>query len=174
MRITRRAALAVLLLVLGFASAPTDAAAQAPIAAPARWWLAGGIGGGGSAEVDGGAVLLQLVHQRGPHHFALRGLLMADVWLGADDTMGDLGVLYGRTLSSRGIGHLAAAAGVAYTEVQGCDDPNGCATVGVPVTVELALTPLEFFGVGAQLFGNVNPNAFFGGAAILLQLGWMP
>ena len=91
-----------------------------------------------------------------------------------DDAVGDLGVLYGRTASARGIGHLAAAAGVAYTLVEGCGDPDGCVTFGVPVAVELALTPLEFIGVGAQLFGNVNRESLFGGAAIFLQLGWMP
>jgi hypothetical protein len=52
--------------------------------------------------------------------------------------------------------------------------PRRAAVAVVLLLVQLALTPLAVIGVGAQLFGNLNPNAPFGGAAVFLQLGWTP
>ena len=73
MGIFRRAAVAVVLFLLSPGPGCPTLAAQAAEEPPSRWWAAGGVGGG-SWKADGAAGLLELVHQRGPHHFALRGL----------------------------------------------------------------------------------------------------
>lgn len=115
----------------------------------------------------------QLVWQKGRHHAALRG--MGAATLGATgEALGELGVLYGRTRSSAW-GHYTLAAGLAFTDpgvcnLEGCD----VSTVGVPLVLDAGFEPTDVLGLGLQLFANVNPEAFYGGLALTLQLGWMP
>ncbi len=137
-----------------------------------RIWLGAGVGGGGTSQASGAGVLGQLVYQKNAHHIAVRGLWFADIY--SNDSMGELGVLYGRA-AKRDWGHATAAAGLAFTSVTPCgSSTTGCNTLGVPVVVEAALRFATVVGLGAQVFVNLNPKGVYRGAALFLQLGWLP
>ena len=163
-----------LLLSAAALSLPGRAAAQAP-AQPQRAWLGAGLAGAGttSQDVEGhGGLMVQLVYQGRGHHVALRGLALGDVFGSSVSGLGELGLLYGRTIGTRA-GHAAVAAGLAAVGFETCpDDDDSCFVIGVPVVAELAVS-LEFVGLGLQLFGNLNPKAPYGGAALFAQLGWL-
>jgi hypothetical protein len=63
-----------------------------------------------------------------------------------------------------------------FTGFGNCHKPTGggCHTIGVPVIAEAALCPAPVFGLGAQIFANVNSRMTYGGAMVFLQIGWMP
>lgn len=52
-------------------------------------------------------------------------------------------------------------------------DGGGCITLGVPVVLEAAAQTFST-GLGLQLFGNLNRTGSYAGAAVFVQLGWMP
>ncbi len=120
--------------------------------------------------MEGGAGLVQLVWQRGPHHVALRTVGITDFY----DATSDVGVLYGRTRTASW-GHAAVAAGLAGVHLDRCGDGSfdGCWAVGVPVAAEAALQTLVA-GLGVQAFANLNTRAPYAGLVLFLQLGWMP
>lgn len=138
---------------------------------PGRVWLAGGLGAGFSGEVDGGAGLVQVVVQRGPHHVAFRALGLAELY-GGD--AGELGLLYGRVRTGLSR-HMAVAAGLSRVSLSGCDGRASprCVTVGIPLTAEVAFQS-RFVGIGLQAFTNLNTVAIHGGMVLFLQAGWMP
>ncbi len=79
------------------------------------------------------------------------------------DTLGDLGVLYGRSTAGRfGLASGAAGLGIVQGETT---------TIGLPVEIQAYFRPLPFAGLGVTLFGNVNPAQPFAGVAVALQLG---
>ena len=163
-------------LLLGAAALFTPARAAAQAAGqPHRVWLGAGAAGGGSTHdaIDGGVgALAQLVYQGRGHHAALRGLAIGDVFGTSANGLGEVGLLYGRAIST-GSGHAALAAGLAGVGFETCpDDDDSCFTLGVPLVAEVALG-LEFIGVGLQLFGNLNSKAPYGGVALFAQLGWL-
>jgi hypothetical protein len=142
-----------------------------------RIWLGVGLGTGGSSNDEGGVGPLgQLVYQKRSHYIAARGLFFVDP-LDTDSGgggIGEVGILYGR--ASKGArGHVSLAAGLARTSFGDCHRPNGggCSTLGVPVVAEGAVRPARVFGIGAQLFANLNSQASYGGLMVFLQLGWM-
>ena len=141
---------------------------------PHRVWIAAGFGGGGAADGNGGVGLVaQIVYERAPHHFALRALGVVDVGY-SDRGLADVGVLYGRVAAGN-MGFAAASTGLSAVHLENCDgSPGGCMTVGIPLVLELAITPFDVLGIGLQLFGNVNLRAPFAGVFIIVPLGWMP
>lgn len=157
----RRAAVAA--LAAAFVGLPWAGAAQER-ADPARVWVGLGLG----TELHDGAsenfaVLAQAVYQQRAHHIALRALGAADPFGSSGNSVIDLGLLYGRVLSPEGFGHAVIAAGVGVVGINDCSllqDAEGCGdqTVGVPITAELALTPLPVLGVGVQGYANLNPH----------------
>ena len=168
----RGAALAMLLAGLGMRPADAQDVAGARDA-PARVWVAAGLGGGGGAEdVGGAALLVQAVYQNDPHQLSARFLALADPF-GSTDGAAEIGLLYGRTLTGY-MGHLALSAGVAFTHVEPCSEDGDCGTLGVPVVAEASLRLFPVAGLGAQLFANINDRAVYGGVAVYLQLGWLP
>lgn len=173
--VSRFAVLTAALLLAAVALLDPARAAAQTVEQPHRAWLAAGLAGAGSTSdaVDGGVgALAQLVYQRRGHHFALRGLAVGDVYGSSAQGLGELGLLYGRAITT-GSGHAALAAGLAGVGFETCpDDDDSCFTFGVPVVAELGLS-LEFIGVGLQAFANLNPKATYGGVALFLQLGWL-
>jgi hypothetical protein len=136
-----------------------------------RMWLGAGLGSGARADGGGVAVMGELVYQVRPHHFALRGILVADP-LGEDaDAFGELGLLYGRT-ALRKWGHASIAAGLAITGTTPCS--GRCSTLGLPVVAEISARLGSVVGVGLQGFANLNSLGSYFGFALFLQLGWMP
>jgi hypothetical protein len=144
-----------------------------------RIWLGVGLASAGGQSGGGGfGAAAQLVYQRRPHQATLRALVLATDLArfpdGSDDSMGEVGVLYGRT-RTRSWGHVSASAGGSIVRFERC--PGGgfetCRTLGLPLTLEAALNS-RALGIGLQAFGNVNAKAAYGGLALILQLGWMP
>lgn len=135
-----------------------------------RVWGAIGVGGGmPTSGGDGIANMAQLVYQKGPHHVAVRGLVLHDLDRSTKE-IGELGALYGRAnVFTRG--HVDVAAGLSGVAFDTCpDDDDSCFTVGVPIVAEAAVSR-RLAGVGFQVFGNINSKAAYAGAAIFLQLG---
>jgi len=129
--------------------------------------------------VEGGlGGVFQLVWQSGPRHLALRAAGLAS-FAGFPDSNGDngaaeFGLVYGRAHTTSW-GHAAWGAGVAAVRLDGCGEAGrqSCGTVGVPLVAEAAVET-SVAGLGLQAWVDVNPEAPFGGVALLLQLGWMP
>ena len=161
-----------LLVLLAALAAPAAAQERGD---PTRIFLGLGVASAANGkDGEGIGVLVQLAWQKGPHHVALRGVGVASPFDPSSEAIAEVGVLYGRTRSSAW-GHATMAAGVAATDAGVCE-PAGCqaTTVGVPLVLEAALEPSDLFGLGLQLFGNINPHAFYGGLSLHVQLGWMP
>jgi len=152
---------------------------------PTRVWLGLGLASGAAQDLatDAGATV-QLTAQRGAHHVGLRMLFMGD-WGsfpdGSDDTIGEIGLVYGRW-SASSFGYAAISGGLALVSGQGFPDTGAVgfsptddgtrSTVGIPLVVEAGLQS-PVIGVGLQLFGNLNSLASYAGAALSLHLGWM-
>lgn len=137
-----------------------------------RTWLGAGLGGGYSLDSDGIALMAELVHQRGAHHFAVRALTIFDPG-GDDHVASELGILYGRSWT-RSLGHVALAGGIAGTTVNECADGEPCTAIGFPIVLEAAFRPFSFIGVGVQAFGNINNEQRYRGVVAFVQLGWLP
>lgn len=133
-----------------------------------RVWIAGGLG---TAAVG------QLVVQRRPHQITARGLLAFDPLDPSDCVFGELGLLYGRTVTVP-LGHASISAGVGAAKPPGCltggDNLEAGWILGVPLVAEAAVRLLPVLGVGVQGFVNLNSGATFGGVALFVQLGWLP
>ena len=48
-----------------------------------------------------------------------------------------------------------------------------CSTLGLALEVQAALSR-RVLGIGLQAFGNLDPEASYGGVGLFLQLGWLP
>lgn len=144
---------------------------------PARAWAAVALTMGGSADVGGLGVSGQLVYQKQPHQFGLRGMVLHDLSgfpdSGGGDTFGELGLLYGRTRMFDA-GHIGFSIGASLVAFDPCPhDDDTCFTIGVPMVAEAALSA-RVVGIGVQAFGNLNGRAPYAGAALFIQLGWLP
>lgn len=168
----RRRAVRALLTVLTTLAVSAPAAAQQR---PHRFWIAPGLGGGTAYGGAGGpGVMGQVVYERTPHHFTLRGLATMGEPGGSDDGYGEFGALYGR-FAGGGFIHVGAAAGLSFVHLDRCgNSSDSCATVGIPLSAHIALTPFDVIGLGLQVYGNINPRAPYGGMFLTMPLGWMP
>lgn len=143
-----------------------------------RVWLGVGPAVTTGGQVDTGLGLLaQGTLQRWQHHLALRGVWATEVGGsqgGNDDgSVFEIGLLYGRTRIGRWT-HTALSTGLAYVWLERCVEGGGsCATVGLPLAAEAAVQAFST-GLGIQLFANLNSESSYAGAALFLQLGWMP
>ena len=156
-------------LVLGLAVvAPGRVRAQDTAGArePA-FWLQAGLGA--STENLGGLVAASVA--KGPHLLSARASFVADNFDGGDDEAFDVAILYGRPLRSAGAFRPAAAAGIGYIKCEGCDDGLNAAGVGLALSVDAALWPAGFAGIGIHAFGNVNSIASLAGVALTVQFG---
>lgn len=152
---------------------PVSLTAQ-PESERSRIWLGIGLGSGASSRDGGMAFVGQLAWHRRPHAITLRTVGVFDFFDADSGPFGDFGLLYGRT-STGPFGHVSLSAGVAATGFEsGCERPGGCTVIGVPIAAEAALRILPIFGLGAELFANLNTEAVFGGLAVFVQLGWLP
>jgi hypothetical protein len=167
-----RIALSVLTLVLLFGI--ETAGAQAP---ETRTWLGAGLGAavrGGDHDADI-ALSLNLSHRRGAHVFSLRGVVAFE-FLG--DDVSDVGLLYGRSLTS---GAVFATAGGGLGVVSGTRRSGGLfgggysesfgPTIGIPLEAQLFVRVLSFLGVGVYGFANTNVEKSLLGATVAVQLG---
>jgi len=178
-RLTRRGVLfKVVIAAAGLALSVSQTSAQ-PVNRPTRVWLSLGLGGGGAQELDAnGAASFQLTAQWGPHHTMFRALGMGDVSsfpeAGSDDTIEEVGVLYGRRAVSS-FGYAALAGGLAIVNAKGFAGASNARrqTIGLPVIAEAGLQS-SVLGLGIQAFGNLNTVSLYGGVSLFLQVGWMP
>jgi hypothetical protein len=164
----------LLVALFGCIAVSTASAQETP--APARIWAGAGLAMAGNSDVSGIGLSGQLVYQKHAHQLGVRGLAVVDLSQfpdGGDDTIGELGILYGRTRMF-GSGHVSLSAGASMVGLDPCphdDDP--CFVLGVPIVAEAALSA-KVTGIGLQVFGNVNSKAPYAGVALFLQLGWLP
>jgi len=136
-------------------------------------WISAGIGGGLFAGTEGLGLQLQTAHQRGKHLYSIRGAVVAEI-LG--DAVYDLGVLYGRAWAEgRTFLSLSSGVGLVVTEeCPGLFTGGSCRTrhaLGLPVSAEVFGRLTHFFGIGFQLFANVNSSQSFFGGLVGVQVG---
>ena len=159
-----------MLTLLAAVAAP--AAAQDSAAPPHRVFAGVGFGGAaGTDDVGGAGGFGQLTWQRAPHHAALRGLGVSELF-SSGDGVSEVGALYGRTVVFGG-GHAAVAAGLSFVYVDRGGPTGDVETVGIPVTAEAALE-YRVLGLGIQVFANLNPESTYAGLMFFLSVGWMP
>jgi hypothetical protein len=93
---------------------------------------------------------------------------------GSDDSITEVGVLYGRR-AVWSFGYVAIAGGMAMVTAKGFSGAAGerRETIGLPVIAEAGLQS-KVLGLGIQAFGNVNPVSMYGGVSLFLEIGWMP
>lgn len=157
---------------------PAVAAAQTGEGS-ARVWLALGLAAGAAQAVDAGiGGTVELTGQWREHHASLRILGLADFSgfpdSGSDDSVGEVGLTYGRW-SPRSFGYTALAAGLAMVTVHGGEPPpdDTRVTVGIPLTAEAGVQT-TVIGLSLQAFANLNAEAPWAGVAARILLGWMP
>lgn len=151
--------LLTLVLVLAALAAPVQSEAQT---APVRHtWFATGFGAGAMPGNEGGIVTLEAAHQRGDQLFIVA---ISGVFELFDDSVGDIGVLYGRGRSS-GTLHTHWAAGLAFTEGE------GESTIGIPVRLGASWRPAPILGIGIRGLANLNTVGSYAGFAIVLEVG---
>lgn len=172
-----RGVLLVVATLATFLALPDGEASAQTADRPARVWASLGLGAGGVQDLDAPeAVSLQVTAQWGPHHAMLRGLSMFDFsgisGGGPNHEVTELGILYGRTVTSS-FAYAAAAAGLARVSSFAGASRGTSRTVGLPVVIEAGLQ-WRVFGLGIQGFGNLNTVSSFWGVALLLEIGWMP
>ena len=168
----RSAAQFVGVLVAIFGPSSADVVAQT-VPTPGRLWVTAGVGVGAFGEGGSGiSVTADMTYQRGPHLMVLRvtGLTDLNTRGGPDDSVADIGLLYGRASTRTGSSvHFSAAAGLALIEL---DLPGTIIqhTVGVPIAVEATVnTPI--IGLGLKGIANVNSVQSFAGLFLVLRLG---
>ncbi len=102
------------------------------------------------------------------------------------ESVGDLGVLYGKRLSEPGLGFMSVSGGVALVYgkrrgefVRSSGSWFGTSyyeevpftTVGLPVDMQFCLAPFNGIGLALDLFGNLNSERSYGAATISLIIG---
>ncbi|HEU4829471.1 MAG TPA: hypothetical protein VFT04_09765 [Gemmatimonadales bacterium] len=141
-------------------------AAQDSAARPAIWAQAGL--GVSTANLGG---LVAASGASGSHLVSARASFVAENFEGGDEETFDVAILYGRRLRSTGAFRPSASAGIAYVKCEECDDGGNASSVGLALSVEAALWPTGFAGIGLHGFGNVNPIASFAGVAVTIHVG---
>jgi hypothetical protein len=103
-----------------------------------------------------------------------------------EETIWDLGALYG-AISKRRFGFVSAAAGLAvvggvkrgaflrreggWFSIRDVYEVRHFHTVGMPLEAQAFFTPLPFFGLGLELYANLNPVRSYKGLNFCLQFG---
>jgi hypothetical protein len=154
--------LALAVMAPGAGTAQDTAGAREP-----AFWLQAGLGV--STENLGGLVAASVA--KGQHLLSARASFVADNLDGGDDEAFDVAILYGRPLRSTGVFRPSAAAGIGYIRCEGCDNGLNAAGVGLALSVEAALWPAGFAGIGIHGFANANSIASFAGVALTIQAG---
>ncbi len=173
----RRVSFLAMIAAGALALAASETSAQS-VDRPVRVWLGLGFGGAAAQDLDAdGAVSFQLTAQWGPHHAVLRSVLMSDLGSfpdGSDDSIEELGVLYGRR-AAWSFGYVAIAGGMARVSGDGFSSATSKRreTIGLPVIAEVGLQ-WTVLGLGIQAFGNLNSVSTYGGVCLFLDIGWMP
>lgn len=141
-----------------------------------RWWIAGGVGAGGTGDAGGVGLLGELVVQRNHTVFMVRGVGGYEFDLAGDSSgerdVGDVGVLIGRGTTG-GPGHALIAAGVGGFSGACGDRTARCKSIpSIPLAVEAAIHIGPVVALGAQVLGNLNTRAPMIGGVVMLQVGW--
>lgn len=144
-------------------------------------FASGGLGGGSR----GLARFASLTFIRGSTVFSVRASMMYEFSIfgpSPSESASDVGLLFGRALrKGRVASYAAAGIGYVHTVRRGrlISDPPffgreheriETRTIGIPVDLRLTVNA-KGVGIGLSLFGNVNREDSFAGAALTLQLG---
>lgn len=139
-----------------------------------RVWLGAGLAAGGSTAIGGGfGLLVQIAGQRESRQLTLRAILLSSEVSsfpdGGGEDLAEVGLLYGRT-RVQSYGHASISVGLSLVGDGSRHDSRY--SPGMPFAAEVGLEALVA-GVGAQVFGSLNPYASFVGLAVFLELGWL-
>ncbi len=146
-----------------------------------QWWLDLGLGVGvGNGNVFGGGTALIDGNYRLSEHqlFTVRAMQTNEIF--GQNNFTDVGVLYGAIAKAK-YGYAAVSAGlgwVQYKEAYGQhtglfqrEHIRTINTVGLPVELQLFVTPTPYVGIGIIGFSNVNSVKTVSGAVLALQFG---
>ncbi len=149
----------------------------------------GGVTNGGSSQSWIGS-RLAVSWCQGPGQWTVHSSSCTEfMLLGSRDpleSVGDLGVMYGKRWSQPGFGFMSVSGGIGL--VHGSRrgefirssggwfgtshyEEKPFATVGLPIDVQFALAPFQGIGLALNLFGNANPERTYGSATLSLIIG---
>lgn len=151
------------------------------IQSPTLKWAATGIGGSN----QGVSLGFSLSAQTGKHLYIFRGIHNSEAeifGLTPNETVWDLGMLYGRRFQSQyGIVTLAGGISAVGGVNRGKFIENNWftqryelttfMTLGIPVELQLVWTPWRHAGLGINVFANANPEKSFSGFMFTLEFG---
>lgn len=143
------------------------------------YWLDGGIGGGSTGFATG----VSASYLSGYNLYTVRYAYNAEMNLLSSSpaiSVWDVGLLYGRTARNQ-MYYSSASAGVGLVggvrrgkSISGTlfdYESHSYSTIGIPLQVELFLTPRPFFGIGLSAAGNLNPERSFADVRLCLRVG---
>lgn len=142
------------------------------------YWLTVGVGG---ADYVGAMANLTL-GPGGTELFSLRGLYMEEFRICVfgcstpPEYHADVGAMYGG-MSKGKWGYASISTGLALTFLRSLEEsstgtnPVRHTTIGLPLDIQLFLTPLAFVGIGITATSNINPRETFAGIFLCLQFG---
>jgi len=173
-------AVVTLLVTIGLAG-PAPVTAQAdggPEEVVSGWWLGvslgfGALPGGGQDDDTALALAGEVALLDGRDLWTLRGSVAVELF---DQSLWDLGVLYGRSAGGPGA-HQSFSAGLALVGAEDCPgifDTGPCeerTTIGVPFLARASLELGRALGVGLEVSGNLNPVQSFVAIGLGLRVG---
>lgn len=160
----------IALLLVGLTTLAAASPASAQTAPTVReTWVAGGFGAGTIAGTGGGVLgSLEVAHRWDEHLVMFATTAVFDL---SNDSMADLGVLYGRVRSG-GSFESSAAVGLAFVESGGCTScPIAASTIGIPIRLASSYRPTPILGLGIRAVANLNTEASYVGFAFVIELG---
>lgn len=139
--------------------------------------IGGGVGAGGDLPENPGSGIFSMNAAFGKNQFSLRMSRVGDIFNGFQE----VGFLYSRIFSgNRAPIFISMGTGVAYVQDYGTSfrifgGPSGSTSsysgFGVPVQYDIIYRPINGLGLGMTVFGNINSEENFFGAAITIQAG---
>lgn len=151
---------------------------EGPPAGPILFWGSYGVGTpfvvGGDPE--GGSRFAMLGLERDGKSVMVRVSRVTDPYGVDSDPLDEYALMFGLS-AQPSLFHLTASVGIGRVTGFECvdsDEPEECeeaGTFGFPTFLEATFDPLPFLGVGVQAYGNINPDASFGGIGLVGRIG---
>jgi hypothetical protein len=141
-------------------------------------WVRVGAGGGGAPQFRGMALGVAVSYGTGDGLFSLRYGGVSTLALGSvtpereTQDVADLSAMYGLSYR-KSILLLTVSTGIGIVQVIQ-SGPSGRAytrTIGIPVDVQIMISPVRVFGLGVCVTGNFNSSQSYGSVMIGMYVG---
>ena len=135
------------------------------------FWISPGIGVGTMGQGTDLALGFSISYQTGNLIITGRAAKVSEIMEHAIDDVYDYALTIGYSTKTPGsAGYTSISGGISY--VRGYQWGSGdISTVGLPLEVNMGVTPLFIAGIGLQIIANINPERSFFGLLLCLQTG---